>query len=173
MRLLTRVLTIAAWLTLILSACAEQHTTPSVEPAKTSIASVRGDPCPVYEEQLVKSPDKAIFTSCDLQQTPEMFDGKLVRISSTYRFMIHGAYLSEGECGELPRDVHNAVAVGFENKSDHDYLTGYRNPVEVVAIGKFSLVVPKKESDTIYANSPFQFNLICLEKASLTPPNDR
>lgn len=165
MGLLIKIL-ILAWVTFMASSCSKNTATTTVEPTKTAIKSVNGDHCPIFEEELVKTAEKSIFDDCDLRRNPQIFDGKLVRIKSTYRFMIHGSYLSRGTCAELSRDVLNTVAVGFESKRDMDYIQGLRIPIDVVAIGKFSLVKPNEESDTIYDNTPFQFSLVCLEKAS-------
>ncbi len=141
--------------------------TAPVNSAKTQIATITGDDCPIFEEDLFKIPYKEIFSDCDLRGNPKLFDGKLVRIKARYGFMIHGNYLSGNPCTELSDSVHDSISPQFESELAFDYLRGLKaNPINIVAVGRFSLVEPTKRSDTIYDHTPFHFSLVCLEKAS-------
>lgn len=167
MGLSIRMLSILYLVTFMMLSCAKNIDTVTVEPIERAIMSVYGDSCPVFEDDLVTTAERSVFDDCDLRRNPQAFDGKLVRLKSTYRFMIHGAYLSGGRCTELSYDVLNTVSVGFESERDFEYLRSFHfKPVDLIAVGRFSFVQPNRESDTIHDNTPFHFSLICLEKAS-------
>lgn len=174
MRTFSFILLLTIGYVVVITSCSKNSNgvSPSpVESAKTPIKTVTGDICPIFEEDLFRIPGKEIFSDCDLRGNPKLFHGKLVRIKASYGFMIHGSYLSGNPCTKLSDSVHDSISPQYESGSALEYIRGLKaNPIDIVAIGRFTLVEPTRKSDTIYDQTPYHFNLVCLERASAAAP---
>jgi hypothetical protein len=105
---------------------------------------------------------KDVFTECELRETPELFNRKTVRVSSTFNFMIHGAYLSSDGC-DLPQSIDESVGIAL-SRNDFNSLLKETLPVDMVAVGEFGVTSPSRRSDTIADRTPYHFFVSCLEK---------
>lgn len=137
------------------------------ESVRTPLYSITDEIHPIYEDDLFSLNGKKVFSECDLRQNPEVFNGKILRIKTNYGFMIHGSYFSDSEkCVGVKNSIHEAISVGFQSKKDFDYIDKMNEiPISIIAVGKFSVKTPTHQSDTIYDNTPFDFEIISLEKA--------
>lgn len=126
-----------------------------------------GKTCPVYEDELLTLDGKNSFSECEVRKNPNIFDGKTVRIKSGYGFMIHGGYFIDREgCAELSRSIDQAISPGF-SQEDFDHIFSFRGfPVDIVAVGKFTVSEPARKSDAIAHRTPYHFEAVCLEKAA-------
>ncbi len=161
-----------AVMVLFISSCSNTHEVEATRySVEAPILTVTADACPVFESELFTTSKKTIFNECDLIVNAAIFDGRLVRISSQYAFMIHGSYLTGTECTGVSNSIHQAVSIALSSKKDYEYIDRLGViPVNFVGVGRFALVKPSGSSDTIYDNTPYRFKLICLESA--TEPAD-
>ncbi len=134
---------------------------------KSPIITVNGENCSFFEDDIFTLEGKNSFGECEIRKNPNLFNGKLVRIKSNYRFMLHGLFLSDKEeCVGLSRSIDEAISVGFRSTKDYAYIKKLNeNPVSITAVGNFSISVPSHYSDTIYDRTPYYFEIIWLERA--------
>lgn len=142
----------------------EIQTTNSI--VKVPIVCVTGEPCSVSENELFTENGNSAFSFCDVRGNPSHFDGKIIRIKATYTFMIHGALLYGEECPKLGRSTEDTIVVGFNSEKDYEYIANINEtPINIQAVGRFSVVEPSHKSDTLGDRTPYRFEIICLEKA--------
>ncbi|MFN0280077.1 MAG: hypothetical protein ACKVRN_15990 [Pyrinomonadaceae bacterium] len=138
--------------------------TPTPAP---SPVSVFGDECKV-NTKVFSFNGRTDFGECEVRKNAKLFNGKTIRITAGYGFMIHGSYLFSENC-ELSRSIDESISVGMEKKN-RDYLQNLgRLPADITAIGTFSVSEPSNRTDTIYDRTPYHFSIICLEKATARP----
>lgn len=141
-------------------------TSPTPEPGPK--LSVSGEKCDLNYDEIFSHNGKTVFSECEIRKNAELFNGRTVRISSKYGFMIHGSLLTSDGC-DLSKSIDELISVGMKEK-DFDFLRDKRRQralVDIVAVGVFSVSKPTRKTDTIYDRTPFHFSIDCLEKAEL------
>ena len=117
-----------------------------------------------------------ILAYCEIANNPAKYDAKLVRVSARLYFATHGYFILDKNCygedkqtavrydAELDEEMLKKVA---KEAGDKEFIP-WRFP-DIIAVGKFSRVTPKRESDSMWDNSELRFEILKIESASLDP----
>ena len=112
---------------------------------------------------------------CEIRTNPERYNGKVVRIRAKLSSFIHGLYFHDERCGvksyEGLLDDNRTAVTFFEPKRSELYDTVERirdpnvprEPVEVIAVGRFTRGYPTGQTDHISDRSSYHFELYLVE----------
>lgn len=102
-----------------------------------------------------------IFSVCEVLSNPEFFNGKTITLKATIGWFIHGFPLYNDECrtGTIAADI-SSEKVGQPISN----LFQKGSYADIVAVGKFSMVEPSGNSDSMWDNAKEHFEIICLKE---------
>ena len=115
---------------------------------------------------------------CELRNSPDRYDGRIVRIGAQIGNFGHGYYFDDERCN---KKVHenllddDKTAVQFygpqaDNVSDALERTGlvccYSEPTSIIAVGRFTREYPSSGSDRMPDRTSFHFELFSVEPVS-------
>ena len=111
---------------------------------------------------------------CELRTNPDHYHGKVVKIRGTLGGFMHGDFFYDERCGVKSYDLlddHRTAVTVFEHKRTEvfDTIERIRNPskwwepVDVIAIGRFTREYPTGHTDVISDRTSFHFELFSIE----------
>ena len=112
---------------------------------------------------------------CDLRNTPNQYDGKIVRIDTNLFWFDHGYFLTDPACDAAtdPKYLDSQrTALTFEDRRSVELLSFLRQyhsperlfrPIRVTAVGRFTYRATAGYSDAIQDRTPYRFELYSIE----------
>lgn len=116
-----------------------------------------------------------ILAFCELANNPEIYNGKIVRISAKFRNYQDGFKLRDLNCyGEkkeaavvFNRNFKQIMEKIGQELGNREF--DYWEKVEIIAVGRFRTATPDCESGSIVDKAHLQFEIMNVEKASPLP----
>jgi len=109
---------------------------------------------------------------CELESNPRSYDGKIIRVKTNLYFFTHGYFLADNNC--LGKGDERRTAVGFyepkrellwKKTEQFQQEIKWFEPVEIVAVGRFTYKNLLGGSDGIEDRTHLQFEIYDIEYA--------
>jgi len=115
-----------------------------------------------------------LINYCDVRNSPGKYDGKIVKMQAKINDFMHGVFLEDLSCADkyyedLLDDSRTDVTF-YKPKSDETWekfkelKDQVREPVDVIAVGRFTHEYPERSDDSISQRTSFHFELFSLEQ---------
>lgn len=108
---------------------------------------------------------------CELMGSPELYDGRVVRVRARLVMGIHGLTFYDGGCPASHEQVavlyHPTARARVERAlEDAQGPDGRRGPLDLTAVGRFRTVTPSYASDAYEDTARLRFEMMWVEAAS-------